>query len=142
MLGRCAQGVTAGAAAGHFVEGLAEVSEAGIADFEAGLGDVAFAGAQEVGGALEAGAAELLGEGEAGLAGGGAAEVEVAAGDAAAKVFEGGVSARLSRRMALTRATRSAASLWARVQPLNRGVAESRIGISLASPGKDRLGIL
>jgi hypothetical protein len=84
------KGVKAGAAAEHFVEGLAEVSEAGIADFETGLGDVAFAGAQEVGGALEAGAAEPLGEGEAGLAGGGAAEVEVAAGDAAAKFFEGG----------------------------------------------------
>src|ERR1035441_7217030 len=72
------------------MEGLAEVSETGIADFEAGLGDVAFAGAPEVGGALEAGAAEPLREGEAGLAGGGAAEVEVAAGDAAAKFFEGG----------------------------------------------------
>ena len=89
MPGRCAQGVKAGAAAEHFVEGLAEVAEAGIADFEAGLGDVAFAGAPEVGGALEAGAAEPLREGEAGLAGGGAAEVEVAAGDAAAKFFEG-----------------------------------------------------
>jgi hypothetical protein len=35
--------IKAGAAAEHFVEGLAEVAEAGIADFEAGLGDVAFA---------------------------------------------------------------------------------------------------
>ena len=38
------KGVKAGAATEHFVEGLAEVSEAGIADFETGLGDVAFAG--------------------------------------------------------------------------------------------------
>lgn len=89
VLGRGAQGVEAGAAAEHFVEGVAEVAEAGVADFEGGLGDVAFARAQEFGSTLEAGAAEPLGEGEAGLTGEGAAEVEVAAGDAAAKFFEG-----------------------------------------------------
>ena len=90
MLGGCAHGVKARAAAEHFVEGLAEVAKAGVADFKGGLGDVAFSGAQEFGSALKTGAAEPLGEGEAGLTGEGAAEIEVAAGNATAKFFEGG----------------------------------------------------
>jgi len=90
LLGGCAQRVKAGAAAEHFVEGLTEVAKAGVADFKGGLGDVAFSGAQEFGSALKTGAAEPLGEGEAGLAGKGAAEIEVAAGNATTKFFEGG----------------------------------------------------
>lgn len=90
VLGWRPQGVKAGAAAEHFVEGLAEVAEAGIADFEGGLGDVALPSPKEFGGALEAGAAEPLGDGETGLAGEGAAEVEVAAGDTATEFFKRG----------------------------------------------------
>jgi hypothetical protein len=69
LLGGCAQGVKAGTAAEHYMEGLTEVAETGIADFEGGLGDVGFSGAQEFGGTLQAGVAEPLGNGETGLAG-------------------------------------------------------------------------
>lgn len=77
------------AAAEGFVEGGAEVSDAGVADFEGGFGDVVAAGAQQFSGAFESDLADEAGDGHSHLLGEGSAEVEGATADFGADFFEG-----------------------------------------------------
>ncbi len=82
--------VKARATAEHFMKGGAEVAEAVVADGKGGLGDVALAGAQKFGGALETEAAEILLHGDAGFLREKAAEIGWAAIDHLAEFLEGG----------------------------------------------------
>ena len=59
--------IKAGAAPEGLVEGAAEMAETVVTDGDGGFGDVAFAGAQEFGGAFHANLANVLLNGHAGF---------------------------------------------------------------------------
>jgi hypothetical protein len=72
------------------VEGAAEVGEAAVADLDGGFADIAGAGAEEIGGAVDAGGTEPETEGAAFGFCEGAAEIGGAAADGGGEVVEGG----------------------------------------------------
>lgn len=82
------EGIEAWAATGELLEGMAEVAEAGVADFESDLGDIEFSGGEEFSSFLNPDLAEVLRDSHAHFLGEGAAEVIMAAADHFAEFFE------------------------------------------------------
>lgn len=71
------------------VEGLAEMAQAVVADFQGGFSDIVASRPQELGSAFETNLAQVLGERLTGFLGESPAEIKRAAADLAAELFEG-----------------------------------------------------